>query len=61
MNEELANCAKINFENFEKDMPGVVTHPFYRAAKAQLDEALGGKTVSESLGYDSDGKPLKQE
>lgn len=37
----LAECAKINFENFEKACPGVSQHPYYLIAKAQLDEALG--------------------
>lgn len=49
VNEELAQCAQINFENLEKDFPKVKTHPFYTIAKAQLDEALGGKTVEEVL------------
>lgn len=50
VDENLARCAQINFENFEKAMPLVIrTSPFYLIAKAQLDEALGGKTVEESL------------
>lgn len=47
VNEELALCAQINFENFEKAMMGLVNHPFYLLAKSQLDEALGGKSVVE--------------
>lgn len=49
MNEQLAMCAKINFENAEKAMPFLKKHPYYAIAKAQLDEALGGKTVEDSL------------
>lgn len=49
MDENLALCAKINFENLEKVMPHVTRHPYYMIAKAQLDEALGGKTVQETL------------
>jgi hypothetical protein len=49
VNQELAECAKINFENLERAVPGIRIHPFYRIAKAQLDEALGYKTVEESL------------
>lgn len=63
MNKELAECAKINFENFERSMletkfldpntqafvHGVASHPYYRIAKAQLDEALGYGTVEETL------------
>lgn len=43
MNEELAICAQINFENLELAVPGLKQHPFYIIAKGQLDEALGGK------------------
>lgn len=50
MNEELAECARINFENLEKACPPILWHPYYRIAKAQLDEALGGKTMEETLG-----------
>lgn len=50
MNEELAQCARINFENLERAVPSIKTILFYRIAKAQLDEALGGKTMAESLG-----------
>lgn len=49
MNKELALCAQINFENFEKAFPVVKGHPYYILAKAQLDEALGGKSVEEAL------------
>lgn len=52
MNEELALCAQINFENLEKAFPLVVQHPFYKIAKAQLDEALGGRSVEDSLGWE---------
>lgn len=48
-NVELALCAQINFENLEKAFPIVKKHPYWIMAKAQLDEALGGKTVEQSL------------
>lgn len=54
MDQELAMCAQVNFENLERAIPMIAKHPFYRIAKAQLDEALGGKTLEESLG------PIKQ-
>ena len=50
MNNKMAECARINFENFERAFPLALKHPYYRIAKAQLDESLGGKTVEESLG-----------
>lgn len=49
MNEELAQCARMNFENLARMCPAVAKHVFYRIAKAQLDEALGGKAMEESL------------
>lgn len=50
INLELVMCAQANFENFQKSMPAqIMTHPYWLIAKAQLDEALGGKTVEESL------------
>lgn len=52
MNEELLACAKLNFENFEKANPEIVRHPYYRIAKAQLDEGLGGMTVEERFALD---------
>lgn len=49
VNAELAECAKINFENLEGAVPGLKEHPYYRIAKAQLDEALGYTTVEAQL------------
>lgn len=49
MNEELARCAQINLENFERAFPIIRQHPYYRIAKAQLDEALGDKTIEEAI------------
>lgn len=49
INEELVLCAQINFENLAKARPDVASDPFYRVAKAQLDEALGGQSVEKSL------------
>lgn len=49
MNENLARCAQINFENVERAMPFISKHPYYIIAKAQLDEALGGMSVEASL------------
>lgn len=50
MNQELAMCAQINFENLERAVPALAKHPYYIIAKAQLDESLGGMTVEERLG-----------
>lgn len=50
MNSELAECARINFENLERAFPAVLVHPFYKIAKAQLDESLGHKSFEETLG-----------
>jgi len=48
IDEELARCAQINFENFEKDVPMAAKHPFYMIAKRQLNEAIGeGETLEE--------------
>lgn len=52
MNQELAECAKINFENLEKAVPFLKQHPYYVIAKAQLDEALGYGTVDGALQKD---------
>jgi hypothetical protein len=49
MNEELARCAQMNFENLEKAMSAIKSHPYYIIAKAQLDEALGGASVENTL------------
>lgn len=49
MNEDLAMCAKYNFENLAKAMPMLLKHPYYQIAKAQLDEALGGPKVEDVL------------
>lgn len=43
---ELAECAKINFENLERSIPGMSTHPFYAIAKEQLDAVC--KRLSEA-------------
>lgn len=50
MNEEMAQCARINFENLERAFPTIKRHPYYQIAKAQLDDALGIRTIEESLG-----------
>jgi hypothetical protein len=47
INEELAECAKINFENLERALPAITKHPFYAIAKGQLDEALGDEGALE--------------
>lgn len=49
MNEQLALCAQANFENLERAVPQLSKHPYWLIAKAQLDEALGGKPVEETL------------
>ena len=49
INEELLGCAKINFENLERAMPMIKAHPYWKIAKAQLDEACGDGTVEEHL------------
>jgi hypothetical protein len=48
-NIELLLCAQVNFENFARAVPGVAEHPYWQIAMAQLEEALGGKTVEEIL------------
>ena len=53
LDEELLMCAQSNFENLEKAAPIVSKHPFYRIAKAQLDEALGGMPVEEVFALDT--------
>lgn len=37
---ELAECAKINFENVEKMNPSIRNHPLYALAKRQLDASV---------------------
>lgn len=49
MDRDLIRCAQANFENLEKNFQMVKFHPFYLIAKAQLDEALGTRTVAESI------------
>jgi hypothetical protein len=49
---DLVHCAQINFENLERAWPDVAQHPYYRIAKAQLDEALGGMPVEERFALD---------
>ena len=34
---ELCMCAQINFENVEKMISGLRSHPIYQLAKSQLD------------------------
>jgi hypothetical protein len=48
MGNELAECARINFENFEIAFPMAKQHPYYVIAKAQLDEALGGVKMEDN-------------
>ena len=48
-NEEKALSAQVNFENLERAMPLINKHPFYRIAKAQLDESLGGQPFHKKL------------
>jgi hypothetical protein len=52
MDEELVRCSQINFENLEKAFPQILLSPYYRIAKAQLDEALGGMTTDEKFALD---------
>lgn len=49
IDEELARCAQINFQNLEKALPALRKHPYYMIAKAQFDEALGGRPAEEVL------------
>lgn len=37
---ELAECAKINFENVERMNPALKAHPIYMMAKKQLDAVV---------------------
>ncbi len=46
---DLLRSAQINFENLEKAVPALSKHPYYVIAKAQLDEALGGKPAVEVI------------
>lgn len=48
MNHDLAECAKVNFENLERDLPILRKHPMYLIAKMQLDEALGYGKMGEN-------------
>jgi hypothetical protein len=41
INEELLLCAKINFENLERNFPAIRDNPYYTIAKMQLDDGLG--------------------
>lgn len=52
MNEELLRCAQINFENLERARPDVARDPYYRIAKGQLDEAMGGMPMEEKFALD---------
>lgn len=52
MDENLAKCAQINFDNFQRANPEAAKDPMYRIAKAQLDEALGGMLVEEKFALD---------
>lgn len=52
INEELLDCARINFENLERIRPDVAISPYYRIAKAQLDEAMGLMTVEDRFALD---------
>lgn len=49
MNEELAECARLNFDNFEKAFPFALSHPYYVIAKSQLNEALGFMSIEQSI------------
>lgn len=53
MDRELLECARLNFENFERAMPIDARDPYYRIAKAQLDEALGVMTLEELFALDA--------
>lgn len=52
LNRDLAVCAQINFKNLERARPDVAADPYYRIAKAQFDEALGGMPVEERFAID---------
>jgi hypothetical protein len=66
MDENLARCALVNFQNLERVVPAIGEHPFFQIALAQLDEALGGPKMEDALGparelgtvtFDKNGKP----
>lgn len=44
---ELAECAKINFENVERMNPGLARHPIYMLAKKQLDAVCARLSADE--------------
>ena len=54
---ELAECAKINFENLERMAPQLKTHPFYRMAKEQLDAVCERLSAAPREVSDRDGSP----
>ncbi len=47
LNQELAHCALINFENFKKATS--CGDPFFTLAHAQLVEAIRGTPMEETL------------
>mgnify|MGYP001602327956 CR=1 FL=1 len=47
LNQELLECAKINFENLVQFNPDIARHPMYVIAKHQLDEGLGYEVAAE--------------
>lgn len=51
---ELVMCAKINFENAQKMMPVLGSHPVFQMARQQLDEALRAVEASERQAVDAD-------
>lgn len=54
---ELIRCAQANFENFERMVPAIKNCVYYKIARAQLDEALGGRKVEEALKIESEHSP----
>lgn len=52
MDEQLLNCARINFENLERARPDIAKDPYYRIAKGQLDEGLGGIKLEDRFALD---------
>lgn len=45
--QDLAQCALMNFKNFEQWIEGLAAHPIWCIAMAQLEEASGGRTMQQ--------------
>ena len=46
---EIAECAKINFENVVRFNPALKSHPMFQLAMEQLDETIKQLEISEGI------------